>query len=248
MSKTKPEQLKSVPQHIAIIMDGNGRWAKARLLPRMAGHRAGAENLRRIIKACTEFGVRYLTIYAFSTENWSRPKDEVNGLMNIFEDLLVKELPELHDQGVQIQHLGKMEDLNPSLQQKLKNAIDFTKDNDKLVLCIALNYGGRDEIVQAVKKIIQEGIPADDVNTQVIAGHLFTAGIPDPDLIIRTSGEIRTSNYLIWQSVYSEWLFTETLWPDFDKECLRKAILEYNTRTRKFGGRTSEEKKEAYNG
>jgi len=143
--------------------------------------------------------------------------------------------------------LGKIEDLSPTLQKKLLNAIDFTKENDKLVLCIALNYGGRDEIVQAVRKIISEGITADKVNPQVIADHLFTAGIPDPDLIIRTSGEVRTSNYLVWQSAYSEWLFTATLWPDFDKENLRKAILEYNTRTRKFGGRTSEEKKEAYN-
>ncbi|NMB61080.1 MAG: isoprenyl transferase [Chloroflexi bacterium] len=247
MSKTQPEELKSVPRHIAIIMDGNGRWAKARLLPRMAGHRAGAENLRRIIKACVEFGIPYLTIYAFSTENWSRPKDEVDGLMDIFADLLEREVPELHDQGVQIRHLGKIEDLSPTLQKKLLNAIDFTKENDKLVLCIALNYGGRDEIVQAVRKIISEGITADKVNPQVIADHLFTAGIPDPDLIIRTSGEVRTSNYLVWQSAYSEWLFTATLWPDFDKENLRKAILEYNTRTRKFGGRTSEEKKEAYN-
>ncbi|NMC45876.1 MAG: isoprenyl transferase [Chloroflexi bacterium] len=248
MSKNQPEELKSVPQHIAIIMDGNGRWARARLLPRMAGHRAGAENLRRIIKACVEFGIRYLTIYAFSTENWSRPKDEVAGLMNIFADLLEKEVPELHAEGVQIRHLGKIEDLNPALQKKLLNAIDFTKENDRLVLCIAINYGGRDEIVQAVKEIISEGIPADAITPQVIADHLFTAGIPDPDLIIRTSGEVRTSNYLVWQSAYSEWLFTGTLWPDFDKENLRKAILEYNTRTRKFGGRTSEEKKEAYNG
>jgi undecaprenyl diphosphate synthase len=248
MSKNQAEELKSVPQHIAIIMDGNGRWARARLLPRMAGHRAGAENLRRIIKACVEFGIRYLTIYAFSTENWSRPKDEVAGLMNIFADLLEKEVPELHAEGVQIRHLGKIEDLNPALQKKLLNAIDFTKENDRLVLCIAINYGGRDEIVQAVKEIISEGIPADAITPQVIADHLFTAGIPDPDLIIRTSGEVRTSNYLVWQSAYSEWLFTGTLWPDFDKENLRKAILEYNTRTRKFGGRTSEEKKEAYNG
>jgi len=195
-----------------------------------------------------EFGIRYLTIYAFSTENWSRPKDEVAGLMNIFADLLEKEVPELHAEGVQIRHLGKIEDLNPALQKKLLNAIDFTKENDRLVLCIAINYGGRDEIVQAVKEIISEGIPADAITPQVIADHLFTAGIPDPDLIIRTSGEVRTSNYLVWQSAYSEWLFTGTLWPDFDKENLRKAILEYNTRTRKFGGRTSEEKKEAYNG
>jgi len=248
MSKSQPEQLKNVPQHIAIIMDGNGRWAKARLLPRMVGHRAGTENLRQIIKACVEFGVRYLTIYAFSTENWKRPTDEVNGLMDIFADVLEKEVPELHDQGVQIRHLGKIEDLKPTLQQKLENAINFTKDNDKLVLCIAINYGGRDEIVQAVKKIIQEGIPAGSVNEQVMAKHLFTTGIPDPDLIIRTSGEIRTSNYLLWQSAYSEWLFTDTLWPDFDKECLREAILKYEARTRKFGKRTSKEEEETYNG
>jgi undecaprenyl diphosphate synthase len=248
MAKTKNQPFEKIPQHIAIIMDGNGRWAKARMLPRMAGHRAGAENLRRVIKACVEFGVKYLTIFAFSTENWKRPSDEVDGLMNIFADLLEKEVPELHAQGVQILHIGSKKELNPTLQKKLQNAINSTKDNSRLVLSIALNYGGRDEIVHAIQEIVRTNIPADAINEQTIRDHLYTSGVPDPDLVIRTSGELRTSNFLLWQSAYAEWLFTETLWPDFDKECLRKAILDYGTRSRRFGGRTKKEEEEAYNG
>ncbi len=248
MRKVKDRAFEKIPQHIAIIMDGNGRWAKARLLPRMAGHRAGAENLRRIITACVDFGVKYLTIFAFSTENWKRPVDEVNGLMDIFADLLEKEVPKLHAQGVQIRHIGSKKELNPILQMKLQNAINITKGNSRLVLSIAINYGGRDEIVHAVQEIVRQGISADAINQQTIKEYLYTADVPDPDLVIRTSGELRTSNFLLWQSAYSEWLFTETYWPDFNKENLRKAILDYGTRSRRFGGRTKKEEEEAYNG
>jgi undecaprenyl diphosphate synthase len=248
MRKVKDRAFEKIPQHIAIIMDGNGRWAKARLLPRMAGHRAGAENLRRIITACVDFGVKYLTIFAFSTENWKRPVDEVNGLMDIFADLLEKEVPKLHAQGVQIRHIGSKKELNPILQMKLQNAINITKGNSRLVLSIAINYGGRDEIVHAVQEIVRQGISADAINEQTIKEYLYTADVPDPDLVIRTSGELRTSNFLLWQSAYSEWLFTETYWPDFNKENLRKAILDYGTRSRRFGGRTKKEEEEAYNG
>ena len=248
MLKKKKQEITVVPNHIAIIMDGNGRWAKARFLPRMAGHHAGTESLRKIIRACIDFEVRYLTIYAFSTENWKRPHDEVEGLMNIFGDYLDKEVPELNKQGVQIHHLGSEQELSPELQNKMQSAIDLTKGNNKLIFSIALNYGGQDEIVHAIREIVKEGIPADAINKETIKQHLYTSAIPDPDLVIRTSGEMRTSNFLVWQSAYSEWLFTKTLWPDFNKEALREAILEYGTRSRRFGGRTEDDQKESYHG
>jgi undecaprenyl diphosphate synthase len=224
-----------IPTHIAIIMDGNGRWALSRGLPRLAGHRAGTENLRRVIEACIEFGVRYLTIYAFSTENWGRPFEEVQGLMRILEDVIERELQELDDQGVQIRHIGRLEDLRPSLRAKVLQAVDRTKDNDSLVLCVALNYGGRDEIVCAIKRLIESGVQAGEVSDSLVSQYLFTAGVPDPDLIIRTSGELRGSNFLIWQGAYSEWYFTPTFWPDFDKTELARAIDEYKHRQRRFG-------------
>jgi len=224
-----------VPVHIAVIMDGNGRWARQRNLPRLAGHRAGTENLRRVIRACVEFGVRYLTIYAFSTENWARPKDEVEGLMAIMEEFIDKELDELDAEGVQIRHVGKMEGVRPSLQRKIQESIERTRDNRRLVLNVAFNYGGRDEIVQAVRRIVREGIPAEAITEETIAERLYTAGMPDPDLVIRTSGEIRTSNFLPWQAAYAEWYFTPVLWPDFGREHLLAAIADYNHRERRFG-------------
>jgi undecaprenyl diphosphate synthase len=227
---------KNIPRHIAVIMDGNGRWAKARSLPRIVGHRAGVENLRRVIEGCVEFGIRYLTIYAFSTENWVRPEDEVKGLMTILEEVIDKELTELHRNGVQLRHIGRLEGLNPLLQKKVEQAMALTRDNRKLTLNIAFNYGGRDELVLAMQKIIHDGIPEKDVDEALIESHLYTADVPDPDLIIRTSGEQRGSNFLIWQSAYSEWYFPATLWPDFDKEELRKALWEFSSRNRRFGG------------
>jgi undecaprenyl diphosphate synthase len=223
------------PTHIAIIMDGNGRWALSRGLPRLAGHRAGTENLRRIIEACIEYGIQYLTIYAFSTENWGRPPEEVRGLMRILEDVIDRELRELHDQGVQLHHIGHLEQLSPNLQEKVLNAIEYTKDNKRLILCVAFNYGGRDEIVCAIQRMIKDGIKPEEVTDGLVNQYLFTAGVPDPDLIIRTSGELRGSNFLIWQGAYSEWYFTPTYWPDFDKEQLRKALEEYSTRQRRYG-------------
>ncbi len=233
-----------VPNHIAIIMDGNGRWAKAHGLPHIEGHRSGTENLRRVIKACVEFGVKYLTIYAFSTENWIRPKDEVQGLMQILETVIDRELDELNNQGVQLKHLGRLDGLNILLRKKVGKAIELTKNNQKLVLCIAWNYGGRDEIIHAAQQLIKEKIPAENVTEELFSQHLFTSGIPDPDLVVRTSGEFRTSNFLPWQSAYSEWYFTPTLWPDFDREELRKAIEEYSLRERRFGGRTGNDDQE----
>jgi undecaprenyl diphosphate synthase len=224
-----------IPNHVAIIMDGNGRWAKSRGLPRLAGHRAGTENLRRIITASVEFGIKFLTIYAFSTENWGRPKDEVQGLMLILEDVIDKELKELNQEGVQLRHIGHLERLGSKLQKKVLSAIELTKDNDKLILNVAFNYGGRDEIVCAIQKMIQAGIKSEDVDIALVDEYLFTNGTPDPDLIIRTSGELRVSNFLIWQSAYSEWYVTPTLWPDFDKENYRLALDAYAQRDRRFG-------------
>lgn len=233
--KKKAEQTDPVPIHIAIIMDGNGRWALSRGLPRLAGHRAGTENLRRVIEACIEFGVQYLTIYAFSTENWGRPLEEVQGLLRIVEDVIDRELQELHDQGVQLRHIGRLDRLKPALRAKVMHAIDYTKDNDRLVLNVAFNYGGRDEIVCAIQRIIADGIPPEQVTDELVNQYVFTAGVPDPDLIIRTSGELRGSNFLIWQGAYSEWYFTPTYWPDFDKEQLAIALEEYKHRQRRFG-------------
>jgi len=224
-----------IPNHVAIIMDGNGRWAKSRGLPRLAGHRAGTENLRRIITASVEFGINYLTIYAFSTENWGRPKDEVQGLMHILEDVIDKELKELNQEGVQLRHIGRLERLGPKLHKKVLSAIELTKNNDKLILNVAFNYGGRDEIVCAIQKMIQAGVKPEDVDIALVDEYLFTNGTPDPDLIIRTSGELRVSNFLIWQSAYSEWYVTPTLWPDFDKENFRRALDAYAQRDRRFG-------------
>jgi undecaprenyl diphosphate synthase len=234
-----PDQKKDLPEkiptHIGIIMDGNGRWALARRLPRLAGHRAGTENLRRVIEACMEFGIKYLTIYAFSTENWGRPIEEVQGLMKIFEDVIDRELQELHDQGVQLRHIGRLDSLKPAFREKVLRAIEFTKHNDRLVLNVAFNYGGRDEIVCAIKALLRDGVKAEDVTDELVNKYLFTAGVPDPDLIIRTSGELRGSNFLIWQAAYSEWYFPSTYWPDFDKEELRKALWEFNLRERRYG-------------
>jgi len=230
---TPPEK---TPQHVAIIMDGNGRWALSRGKPRLAGHRAGTENLRRIIRASVEFNIKYLTIYAFSTENWRRPPAEIQGLMHILEDVIDRELDELNEEGVRLRHLGRLDKLGNKLRKKVMYAVDLTKENDRLNLNIAFNYGGRDEIVYAVQNIIREGIAAEDVNIEMMSDYLFTAGIPDPELIIRTSGELRTSNFLIWQSAYSEWYITPTYWPDFDRDEYAKALETFAQRDRRFGG------------
>lgn len=230
-----PEEFRKLPTHIAIIMDGNGRWATSRGLPRAEGHRQGTEALRKVIRASVDFGIKYLTIYAFSTENWARPKDEVSGLMMLLEHVVVNELDELNRSGVRIQHIGRLEALSPSLRKKILNAIEVTKHNDTLILNIAWNYGGRDEIVQAVQRIIQDGVKPEDVNEELIKKYLFTSDSPDPELLIRTSGEMRISNFLLWQTAYSEWVVTPVYWPDFDAECLRQAIIEYGNRDRRFG-------------
>ncbi len=231
-----------------MIMDGNGRWALARGLPRMAGHKAGTENLRRVIRSAVEFGIKYLTLYAFSTENWGRPPEEVRGLLSILEDVIDRELDELNHEGVQLHHFGRLEKLAPALQRKVLHAVELTKNNDRLILNIAWNYGGRDEIVQAIQRIIKDGIPADKVTDELVGQYLYTAGVPDPDLIIRTSGELRVSNFLIWQAAYSEWYITPTFWPDFDKEEFRHALEVYNQRDRRYGGVSEAVANKSHNG
>lgn len=233
-----------IPRHVAIIMDGNGRWAESQGLTRLDGHRAGTENLRRVIRACVEFGIHYLTVYAFSTENWGRPKEEVDGLMMLLESVIDNELDELHAEGVQIRHIGRLESMPQNLQQKVLFAVNKTKNNQRLILNIAWNYGGRDEIVYAIQQIIRSGIAPEKIDEKLVAQYLFTCTCPDPDLIIRTSGEFRVSNFLLWQSAYSEWYITPTYWPDFDKEELKKAILSYSQRDRRFGRLSGDEVKE----
>ncbi len=224
-----------IPQHIAIIMDGNGRWAEARGLPRLEGHKAGTENLRQIIRGCVDAGVKYLTIYAFSTENWGRPREEVEGLISILELFLDRELDELCAEGVKICHLGRLEAMPEKVRRKVEHSVEITCNNSRLILSVAWNYGGRDEIVYAIQKMIKEKVQPQDVTEDLVSQYLFTKDIPDPDLIIRTSGEMRISNFLIWQAAYAEWYITPTLWPDFNKEELFKAIASYGQRDRRFG-------------
>lgn len=226
----------SLPGHVAIIMDGNGRWAKQRNLPRVAGHKAGTENLRRIIEASVEFGIQTLTIYAFSTENWRRPPEEVTALMMIFEEVIDRELPQLHKNGVQLRHIGRLEGLKPAFAKKVQAAIEDTKHNNRLILNVAFNYGGRAEIVEAVRRLVADGLKPEQITEETISGYLYTGGQPDPDLIIRTSGELRVSNFLIWQGAYAEYYVAPVYWPDFDKEHLRLALDEYANRQRRFGG------------
>jgi len=227
--------LDHVPQHVGIIMDGNGRWARARGLPRAVGHRAGTENLRHVLRAAVEFGVQILTIYAFSTENWSRPEGEVRALLTILEGVIDRELLELHEEGVQLRHVGRLEHLPARLRQKIQDAIDLTKGNQRLLLNVAFDYGGRAELVDAVRRIIADGTPAEKVDEALISRYLYTTGLPDPDLIIRTSGEMRVSNFLIWQGAYAEYFVTPALWPDFGKEEFYKALEAYTQRERRFG-------------
>ncbi len=230
------ETASSVPEHVGIIMDGNGRWAKQRGLPRLAGHRAGTKNLRRVIRAAANAGIKHLTFYAFSTENWRRPEEEVSGLMGLLGEFIETETPELHKEGARLLHIGHLEHLEPQLRQKIEDAIELTKNNTRIDVILAFSYGGRDEILTAVRKIVAAGIPAEEITQQTLSDNMFTVGIPDPDLIIRTSGELRTSNFLTWQSVYSEWAFPDVLWPDFDEAALSQILEEYSKRDRRFGG------------
>ncbi len=224
-----------IPVHVGVIMDGNGRWARARGLPRAAGHRAGTKNIRRILQESVRIGIKVLTVYAFSTENWARPKDEVDHLMRLISQNIQEELDDLDANGVRILHSGRLEGVNPQLQHEIRYAIERTRDNDAIVLNVAFNYGGRAEIVDAIRKIMREGIPPEAVTEEVVSQHLYTPDLPDPDLIIRTGGEFRLSNFLIWQAAYAEFYSTPVYWPDFDEAELRKAVAVFQHRDRRFG-------------
>ena len=236
MTNENGQSSANVPRHVAIIMDGNGRWAKARGLSRLEGHRAGTENLRRIIRASAELGIQYLTFYAFSTENWSRPKAEVTGLLRILAEVIDKEIRELNEEGARLIHIGHLDGLPKALQKKVRGAIEMTRNNQRINILLAFNYGGRDEIVTAIKNMLKDQVDPENVDVALVSNYMFTKGIPDPDLVIRTSGEQRTSNFLTWQSVYSEWYFPEVYWPDFDEAELQKAIDAYASRERRYGG------------
>ena len=230
----------SVPRHIAIIMDGNGRWARGKGLERLSGHERGAEAVRDCVKGCRELGVEYLTLYAFSTENWQRPKAEVMGLMKLLERFITKEVPELNAQGVRIEAIGRLTDLPDSTQKALRAAIEATAHNDQLTLVLALSYSSRVEIVDAIQSLarsVQAGqLDPAAIDAELLSQRLYTRSYPDPDLLIRTSGEMRLSNFLLWQLSYTEFYMTETLWPDFRKEDLLRAVREYSQRQRRFGG------------
>lgn len=238
-SKNKTEEIKldltNIPKHIGIIMDGNGRWAKKRGLPRSMGHKAGVEAIREIVKECSRLGVKYLTVYAFSTENWKRPNDEVNAIMSLLAEYLKNEFEELNKNNVIINYIGDISKLPKVCQNELIDSYENTKKNTGLTLNLALNYGGRQEIIEAVKKIAAEKSP-EEITEDNFKEYLYTKGMPDPDLIIRSSGEMRLSNFLIWQSAYSEFWVSDINWPDFKKENLRKAIWDYQRRDRRYGG------------
>jgi undecaprenyl diphosphate synthase len=235
-----PLKLPGVPTHAAIIMDGNGRWAGERGLPRLAGHRAGTEKVRQVIQRFADYDVKYLTLYAFSTENWNRPRAEVAGLMGILRRVIQRELPELHKNGIRLRHIGRLDKLSTDLQREVLEAIDFTKDNKRLTLNLAFNYGGRTEIVDAVRRIVEDGIPPECIDEALFQSYLYTEDLPDPDLIIRTAGEMRVSNFLLWQAAYAEFYATPVYWPDFDCFEVDKALLAYSQRRRRFGGLEAE--------
>ena len=231
------EKMAFLPNHIAIIMDGNGRWAEQHGKHRFEGHVAGVESARSAIRYLNnKYHIKYLTFYGFSTENWARPESEVGGIFRIFEQILGKEAAELHQKGVRLRHLGRLEELPQGLQQVINRALELTRNNTGMTLDFCFNYGGRTEILDAVRHIITEGIPPQDIDEKLFNNYLYTAGSPDVDLLIRTGGELRISNFLIWQAAYSEFYFTDVLWPDFDEEEIEKALLSYRQRQRRFGG------------
>lgn len=234
---TPPEPLPSIPRHVAIIMDGNRRWADQRELPKNEGHRAGVANLWQVLRQLGEYGISYITIYGFSTENWKRDKNELTSLFRLLEEVIERETAELHKNGVRIRHLGHLEGLSPRLQEAVKNAIQLTSHNTGITLSVAFNYGGRTEIIDAVQKIIADGVAPERVDEALFEQYLYTDGLPEVDLLIRTGGQFRTSNFLMWQSAYSELYFTSVLWPDFNGKEVTRALTSFGQRERRFGGR-----------
>lgn len=225
-----------IPAHVAIIMDGNGRWARARGLPRIAGHESGTENIRRITTRAAELGIQYLTLWAFSTENWNRPAEEVQGILRILGEALIVETEELHKRGARLQHIGTLDGLSEDLRRGIHDALELTANNTAITLTLAFNYGGRDEILRAVKAIVADNVSPEDITSELFSSYLYTATMPDPDLIIRTSGEMRTSNFLIWQGAFAEYHFCSKFWPEFGEADLDAAVADYQRRERRFGG------------
>jgi len=223
------------PQHVAIIMDGNGRWAKKRGLPRLVGHKAGGDNIRPAVKIFANYGVKYLTLYMFSTENWNRPRIEVAGLLSLLARKIDQETQAFHQENIRLVHLGRLDRMSQKLREKVRAAVELTKNNTGLTLCLAFDYGGRDEIVQAARRIVSAGISSDNIDESAFAQYLHSPKIPDPDLVIRTGGENRLSNFLLWQAAYSELYFTPVLWPDFGLKDVEEALSEYKRRHRRFG-------------
>ena len=236
-----PEQPNPV-RHIAIIMDGNGRWASQRHLPRLAGHKAGVNALRRVVECASDMNIEMLSVYAFSTENWGRPRSEVDGLMRLFWETIRSDLEKLHRDGVRLRHLGRLYDLSPDIQRAVRDSVELTRNNTRIGLNVCFNYGGRAELVDAVRQIIADGKCPDAITEELISSYLYTRDLPDPDMVIRTAGEMRVSNFLLWQTAYSEYYATPTLWPDFGKEDLRAALESYHQRQRRFGRLTSSSK------
>ena len=234
MSSNKT-QIKRLPVHIAIVPDGNGRWAEKRGLPRLAGHRAGVKKMRSLIEYLNSLQVKYVTLYGFSTENWGRPGEEIKGLFQILVDRIDRDVPKLHKRGVRVRHLGRLGELPDWLQNSVRRGEELTKDNTGLTLSLAFNYGGHVEIIDAVRRIIAEGVPPEKIDEKLFSNYLYTAGIPDVDLLIRTGDETRLSNFLLWQTAYSEYYFTDVLWPDFTKEDMDRALIDYSQRERRFG-------------
>jgi undecaprenyl diphosphate synthase len=222
-------------RHVAIIMDGNGRWATKRHLPRLAGHKAGVNALRRVVEAAADEHIEMLTVYAFSTENWGRPRSEVDGLMRLFWETIRSDLEKLHRDGVRLRHLGRLQDLSPDIQRAVRDSMELTRNNTRVGLNVCFNYGGRAELVDAIRRIIADGRDPASITEELIGSYLYTRDLPDPDLVIRTAGEMRVSNFLLWQSAYSEYYATATLWPDFSREDLQQALENFRQRQRRFG-------------
>ena len=240
------EAIVPLPRHVAVIMDGNGRWAQQRGLSRQAGHRAGTENIRRNIERFAEHGVEYLTLYAFSTENWKRSKREVDGLIRILGRVINREIGHFHENGIRLRHLGRLDALPPRLQREVQDAIELTRHNTRMTLSVAFNYGSRVEIVHAVQRMMEDGVEPEAVNEDLFSSYLYTAGTPDPDLIIRTGGDMRLSNFLLWQAAYAEFYATPTYWPDFGRDEIDQALREYAARERRFGGLPERDGKKPY--
>lgn len=229
-------QQRNPPRHLAIIMDGNGRWATRRHLPRLAGHKAGVDALKRVVECARDEHIKMLSVYVFSTENWRRPKLEVDGLMRLLWETLRVELAKLHKDGVRLRHLGRLYDLSPELQRAIRDSVELTKNNTVIDVNVCFNYGGRAELVDAVRQIIADGYKPEAVDEELISSYMYTRDLPDPDMVIRTAGEMRVSNFLLWQSAYSEYYATSTLWPDFGREDLLAALESFYQRQRRFGG------------